>query len=439
MSEMVYLDADAAASTLGVSRATLYAYVSRGLVRSAAHPSDPRKRRYAAADLARLLRRRAQRARPDAAAVEALHWGAPVLDSAITRIADGRCHHRGRELTELAAVLDIEAMARLLWMGDAGPPPGSDDPFAPANVPSAPQLRGLVGWPDGAALPLAERMTAALAIAGTEDLAAWDPGPVTLAASGARIMRLLAALAAGATDPQAPGADPSGTVALAARQGIARALARAWGLDAAAARAIDAALVLSADQELNVSAFTVRCVASAGSTAYACVQAGLAALQGPRHGGHVWRVAALLRAADGPAGLRPLLRERLQRGEAIPGFGHPLYPAGDPRGRMLLELARQLGPTTPTMRLVDALVAELEAMDGRRPTLDLGLVALVGVLALPTEAAFALFAVGRCAGWIAHAIEQVEDGRLIRPRARYVGLEPEPTEEAASVPAPRRR
>jgi citrate synthase len=452
MAQEDYLNAAEAAAMLGISRGTLYAYVSRGLVRSEAHPDAPRKRRYATADVARLARRKAQRARPERAASEALHWGAPVLDSAITRIQDGQCHYRGYEIASLARRASIEAVAGLLWSGELGIGElgvgelrggelesgesrggkiragemqagdfGTITAFDPANriAPAA-----LIPHPQ----PLTERMHCALALASAEDISAWQLGAEHLPAVGARIMRLLTGVAATqsasrAGDPASPDA-LAAAVGMAAEQGIARALAAAWGVNAEDAALLDAALVLSADQELNASSFTVRCVASAGSNAYASIQAGLAALQGVKHGGHTARVAALLREVGRPEGVRLALRERLQRGEPIPGFGHPLYPEGDPRGRALLEMLAEAHPGSPALRLADALVPETIALTGRHPTIDFGLVTLAGVLGLPAEAPFALFAIGRSAGWIAHAIEQVEDGRLIRPRARYVGRLP---------------
>ncbi len=441
------MSAGAAAEVLGIQQATLYAYVSRGLVRSEPDPEDPRRRRYVAADIARLARRKVQRARPERADREALHWGAPVLDSAITRIEDGHCHYRGVEVTRLAREASIESVARWLWglggleaLGQSGgdpeigmPPDRERDPFRAENRLDAHRLATRLEALDPGGLPVAARMSCALALASAEDLAAWDWSEEAFRAAGARIMRLLAAVAATMPHPgagsgggrrAAPVIDLETAMEVSAGEGIAAGLCRGWGLDGEARALLDAALVLSADQELNVSSFTVRCVASAGSTAPACVQAGLAALQGVKHGGHTARVAALLREAGRPEGVRPALRDRLRRGEPIPGFGHPLYPEGDPRGRMLLELAREARPEAPVLALVEALIEEARAIDGRQPTIDIGLVALAGVLELPAEAPFALFAVGRSAGWMAHALEQLQDGRLIRPRARYVGPAP---------------
>src|SRR5690606_13971117 len=109
-------------------------------------------------------------------------------------------------------------------------------------------------------------------------------------------------------------------------------LVHGWRLQLPAAdRLLTAALVLCADHELNVSSFTARCVASAGSTPYQVVQAGLAALQGTKHGGHTARAGALLDEIGEPENARNALGARLRRGESIPGFGHVLYPDGDPR------------------------------------------------------------------------------------------------------------
>ena len=109
---------------------------------------------------------------------------------------------------------------------------------------------------------------------------------------------------------------------------------------------------------------------------------------------------------------------RLARGAPLPGFGHPLYPGGDPRARALFEA---LEPPAD----LEALRATVEAATGQKANIDFALVALAHALALPEDAPFAFFAVARCAGWIAHAMEQLATGAIIRPRARYVGAAPE--------------
>jgi citrate synthase len=165
-------------------------------------------------------------------------------------------------------------------------------------------------------------------------------------------------------------------------------------------------------------------VASASATLYDVVGGGLAALKGTRHGGHTIRVEALFREAGSPREARRTLAERLRRGDAIPGFGHRLYPDGDPRGAALLELAARTAPRARSVELAAAVVEAGRDLVGEHPTLDLGLVALSQALGLPDGSALTLFALGRTIGWSGHAIEQYAAGELIRPRARYVGSPP---------------
>jgi citrate synthase len=176
------------------------------------------------------------------------------------------------------------------------------------------------------------------------------------------------------------------------------------------------ALVLLADHELNASTFAVRVAASTGSSLAAASLAGLAALSGPLHGGMAARVEMFVDEAErrGPA---KAVAERLAQGSAMPGFGHPLYPDGDPRAAALLD-AFKVPPMLAELR------RETEAATGLPPNIDFALVAMARTLALPADAPFSLFAVGRMAGWHAHAIEQLQTGKLIRPRARYIGPKP---------------
>jgi citrate synthase len=242
-----------------------------------------------------------------------------------------------------------------------------------------------------------------------------------------RILRVAAAAIAG---PRRGGSAAGGRVASRratsrGRGATAAALAEAWspGHPAAATRALEAALILCADHELNVSTFAARCAASAEATPWDAVAAGLATLRGRRHGGGSLRAEALLREAEASSPTAAV-SERLRRGEPLPGFGHRLYPAGDPRGAELLAIAARLAPrskwVTAAHRLTEAVVDLL----GDRPNLDLGLAVLCAALRLPPGSSIALFALGRTVGWVAHAREEYARERLIRPRARYVGPQP---------------
>jgi citrate synthase len=197
---------------------------------------------------------------------------------------------------------------------------------------------------------------------------------------------------------------------------IHRRLARAWGCDDAGADLLRRALVLLADHELNASTFAVRVTASTRASLAACVITGLSALSGPLHGGMTRRVLALMREAE-REGLEAALAERLAAGTGVPGFGHPLYPDGDARATALLA-SFTLPPAYARMREAAA------ALTGEEPNIDFALTAMAARLGLAEDVPFLIFAVARCTGWIAHALEQNETGRLIRPRARYTGPEP---------------
>ena len=401
MSSSGELSAAEAAQALGVSRATLYAYVSRGLLRSEARAGS-RARAYRAEDVAALLRRREQRRDPTQAAEGALHWGAPVLCSSLALISEGRLYYRGVDALTLAEEASLEEVASLLWRGDRRLPVPDAVPEPSPALASARRL--------AAGLPPLEGYQVALAALSAEDAAAWDLSPDGIQRSGARILRLLAALAVGGEPSLRP---------------VAEVLQRAFAPRARdARRLLEGALVLWADHELNVSTFTARCIASALAPPHAVVCGALSALRGVRHGGATEQVAALFDETAEPARARRVLEDRLRRGERLPGFGHPLYPEGDPRAAWLLERLAQARPRAREHALAAALARAAFELVERRPNVDFALVALCRALGLPRRAPLALVGIARSVGWIAHAIEQLEDGRLLRPRARYVGPPP---------------
>lgn len=394
-----FLSAAEAAAELAVSLPTLYAYVSRGLIRSEAE-SGSRRRRYAAEDVWMLRERRQSRRDPAKTARDALHWGLPVLESRLSVIHAGRLYYRGKDVVDLARDCRIEQVASLLWSGDLEVP-FPDDVLAPAAR----------DWKDvsrlAAALPPLDALQLFLPLACASDAFAFDLREAAVQRAGARILRLLAAAVAG----ERP-----------ARRPVAEVLQRHWAPRAPeVAPLIDAALVLYADNGLNPSSFTARCVASAGAPPYAVVAAGLAALQGTKHGGACERAEGLLREAGDARGAKAAVAARLRRGESIPGFGHPLYPAGDPRAAFLLELIRRRRAPRPEVEVAFALVEAVRETMGEHPTVDFGVVTLCRALGLPGGAALSMLGVGRVVGWIAHGLEQYREGREIRPRARYSG------------------
>ena len=397
--ELRHLTAKQAADALGITRATLYAYTSRGQLHSEPLPGRPRERRYHREDIERLRERKEMRRDPAKAAARGLHWGSPVLASGITLIQDGKLYYRGQDVLKLAEKATLEQVAELLWAAEG------ERLFEQSSVLSPRQTARLRSC---ARDPLT-LLQMALPLAGAMDPASYDLRPAAVRQTGARIIRLLTTTIAGRHSP-AP---------------AHLALEAAWAPErAAVGEAIRAALIVCADHELNVSAFTARCAASAGASPYDTVSAALATLKGRRHGGETERVSALFVEAETPNRARAVVANRLRRGESLPGFGHPLYPAGDPRAALLLRLAEASG-NLAEWRLVRALRKAGSELLQDIPNLDFGLAALARTCGLPRHAPLVLFALGRTVGWIAHAIEQYATGELIRPRARYTGPAPE--------------
>jgi citrate synthase len=371
-----WLPAPVALGRLRVRPQTLYAYVSRGLVEARPDPDDPRRSLYRATDIDGLSRRKARGRRAAAIATEAIAWGEPVLSSALCTVSKGRLFYRGRDAAALADTATLEEIAALLW--DAGAPLAP----VPASAPPA---------------SMKARLFAVLAAGAQQDPPMAGRAPALLRHDGARVLAELAAAVSGRD-----GEEPAHL-----------RIAHAWRADSDLIRR---ALVLLADHELNASAFAARVAASTGASLSACVLAGLATLSGPRHGAHYLRVQAFLGEVQA-LGADRAVRARLDQGIQIPGFGHPLYPDGDIRAEALLSQLRLSVPEEDT-------VAAVQAATGVAPNIDFALCVLTRAAALPAEAPFGLFAAGRCAGWIAHALEQDRTGDLIRPRARYIGPEP---------------
>ena len=403
MGEERYLGAGRAAEELGVSLATLYAYVSRGMIRSEAVEGKGRARRYRAEDIRRLKERKERRRDPDGVVEGALHWGTPVLESEITMIDGGVLYYRGRDVVDLAEESTIEEVAALIWTGDEAMAPAL---FPPEMSEPSRRIQSVVGSVAG--LTPVEVFQVMLPVAAAEDPAAYDLRPGAVARTGARILRLMTYVAAGESAP-----------------GLAGSLQRGWSTeDPGAESLLGSALVFCVDHELPVSTFAARCVASSEASPYAVVVAGLAALGGIKHGGEIELVDAFLREVDGAGDARAVISGRLRRGERIPGFGHSLYPEGDPRGAGLLRLTAGAYPESIAVALSESVAGEMLRLMDERPTVDFALATVARTLGLPPGGAVALFALGRTVGWIGHAIEQYRSGSLIRPRARYVGDQP---------------
>jgi citrate synthase len=393
------LTARQAADRLGVKLDTLYAYVSRGRLRSVMVPGT-RERRYRGEDVEALLDARSGTRPPHGPSPDP-ETLMPVIGSSICLIENGHLYYRGKDAVRLSDSATLEEIARLLWLDETGA--------------ELTEIGGLTRSANAVlASRLIERCQIRLAALGDEDLPALDLSRPRVIRTGRRILRELTLCVA----PALPSPEP-----------VHRRLATAWRLREAGADVIRRCLVLIADHELNPSAFVARCAASTGANLFAVVVAALSALSGRLHGGETARAEGLLHELAESDDPMAVMAGRLARGERLPGFGHPLYPEGDVRAVGILAALAQAAPDAYPM--IEAAASAGFRLTGRRPNVDFALAATATGLGLPRSASLGLFIIGRTVGWIAHAIEQYESGMLIRPRARYLG--PRPGDSAEST------
>ena len=412
---MVWMTAVEALNILNVRPQTLYANVSRGKIRAKPDDDDPRRSLYHRDDVLRMARRANGRRKVEAVSAQAMAYGDPVLPSSISTADNGRLLYRGRDAARLAETASLEDIAALLWECSA------DQARAPwpaiAEEPSSALTAGLLALARRSAVdapslgrPVAELHAEAASVLAT--LAAAMSGA---SAHGSRVDRAASQEAAIADDGSSSSSSSSSSSRhseAAPAMAIASLLAHAWHCEPHE-DLIRRALVLMADHELNASTFATRVAISTGASLAAGVLAGLATLTGPLHGGASAEFAHFVANAK-QHGAQAAVRTWLDSGRALPAFGHPLYPEGDPRARALIE-------NLPGYQPYKDLTAEAEAQAGELPNIDYALSLLSATCKLPDDAPFILFAIGRCVGWLAHALEQAQTGRLIRPRARYTG------------------
>jgi citrate synthase len=426
-----WLRAPEAAERLGVKTATLYAYVSRGVLtrRKAADGRsvfDPD-------EVERLARRgRPRGPRPSSEL---------IVESSITALGDDRPYFRGLDAVELAESWPFERVARWLWTGPPVSPGagGRSDPadesdhgtdhdgvHGPWRASAEAVAAGRAaqsGLPDDV-LPL-ERLQVI-----TPALAAVDPLRLTLDRS--TVVLIGQSLIAGMVDCL-PGESAGHTIA-----------GRLWDkltpLPATEAPglvdALRAALVLLADHELAASTLAARVAASVRADPYGVVSTGLGVVGGPLHGGASLAAEAMLaeavgagqRDTAGGAGQRDPADEahhavgrRLRRGDRIPGLGHTVYKAADRRATALMDRIRAAAPDHPRLAVAEAVLAESRRRRLPGPNVEFALAVLGSVAGMVAGAGEAIFAVARTAGWLAHAMEEYAHATPVRLRAVYIG------------------
>jgi len=370
MGELV--NARTAAERLGVDVRTLYAYVSRGSLRRVPGP-DGRSSRYDCDDLELLAKRSRPRTLPRPTASIDL-----VIGTGVSTVTDGVVRYRGVDVLDLVAARQpFERVAELLWGGAPGSwEAGGDCGDVEREAP-----------PRADALPMLHRFVLAVAAMPEARPGATTAGP-DWPAHGRRLIGRLAGGPGGGEPGSRPG-NGNGN-------GIATRLWERWSPlkpTAPRVRALNTALVLLAEHELALSTLSVRVAASARATPSACVLAGLATLSGALHGGAGRALHELLisRAAGEQAGLPP----------RSVGFGHPVHRHGDPRTGPLLDDVYRFAPSADR-ELIESTARRATAA----PNVDFALGALSYAARMPPEAATAIFAIARTAGWIAHAAEE---------------------------------
>lgn len=363
------IGAGEAARTLGVTKATLYAYVSRGIVgrRTAI---DGRTSLYDRDEIEALARRDRRRGPTERPSIDV------QIATSIAELDDTTPRYRGRPVLELAHTSSFEAVTELLLTGHL---PGE-----------------AITWPvDRSALARARRLVAA---ADTTDpiatltLAALSLGERTDVADTARTLLAIAPSVLGG--PQ--------------RGDVATRLTRAWSTrppDELVA-AVGRALVLLADHELATSTLAVRVAASVRTSPARALAAGLDVVAGPLHGA-AGRAAADLFDRSLTQGARDAVHAVLAGGHRLPGFGHTVYRSGDPRFAPLLDAVRAIPDPSGRIDVVDAVIEEAGQVVGHLPNVDLALGALVFAGDLPRDAP--IFAVARIGGWAAHYAEELDE------------------------------
>ncbi|GAA2563656.1 citrate synthase [Winogradskya consettensis] len=387
------LTTDEVARRLGVKKATVYAYVSRGLLVRRRNGSG-KESLFAEADVTAFGADR----RPTVPGTEAtsIHTG-------ITLIADGHLHYRGHDACILARTASYESVVTLLWTGELedfrfDPDPALRELAEAVTAPLPPQAR------------LTDRLRVIVAAIAAADRLRFDTSAAAVATTGRTIIStMVSALPRRAFAVE-------GTTA-------AELWSRLTTLKPTPARiaALNSALILLADHDLAASTFAARVAASTRAHPYAVVGAGLAALDGPLHGAASTQVIELLNTAVRTADPVGTISDRLRTAGTVPGFGHPLYPGGDPRAATLLDILARLPAASRSAHDVIAGVADaMTQRSGIKPNIDFALAAFALLHDMNDGAGEAIFAIARTAGWLAHALEEYENkpGRF-RPNGQY--------------------
>ncbi|WP_238006020.1 citrate synthase [Dactylosporangium sp. AC04546] len=405
-----WMTVEEAAQRLGVKTATVYAYVSRGVL---ARRRDPEGRSvFDAGEVEQLaLRGRPRRssAHPEL-----------VIESTVTLLGEDRHFYRGRDATVLAETWPFERVAAWLWSGDDYVHPvrwtASAEGVAAARAAQA-------GLP-ASVLPLERQQLIVAALAAAN--------PVRLTLEPVAVVQLGQSLIAGLVEAL-PFADPARERAAAEAAGTDRPLdersvsVRLWarlagpGADPRLSDVLRYAMVLLADHELASSTLAARVAASVRADPYAVVTAALGVVSGALHGGASLGTEAMLAETSDPSEASAVMGRRLRQGERVPGFGHAVYRHGDGRANALLNWIKGVVPGHPRLPVADAILDEARRRRLPAVNVDFALGLLAHLAGMPRGSGEAIFGMARTVGWLAHAMEEYASPTKLRLRASYTG------------------
>lgn len=411
-----YVDAKQATQWLGIQLATLYAYVSRGLIRSVSIAGQ-RQRLYLREDLERLRTKAQARAGQSAIAASALNLGQPIIPTQITEITPEGPSYRGKLAIDLVKQeASFEQVSELLWTGM-----WHAQPFYWKAYPEPFVMQRLTDrLPNGAVQHQMVEIFASVVMHLALGRGAIEKRLVSGSLlQAAREILLALAGCMGLLGPKKRYVHARSGI------GFAEVVLQALGapLCAENIQTMNAILVLMADHELSPGTLSARVAASSGASVHSCVAAAMSVSSGTEVALLYNSIGQFMKRGTSVSALLTKAQELVESGQRVPGFDHPLYPTGDPRARSLLALIKTRGRLKGRASKLVALADFMAQRYALYPRHECALVALCDSMGIHESAAPALFALGRVAGWVAHVQEQRLSTILIRPRAKFTPAE----------------
>jgi citrate synthase len=394
----LYITAKEAAAALGVSIPTLYAYVSRGLIRSQG-VAGSRNRRYWKVDIERLKGKRVVHEPAQGQPGAGEETRALLDETRITLLTERGLYYRGRDVAELAETDTFESVAALLWEADPRAVFGKSLPSAPPSL--ARLRRSLAG------LTVLEQALALFPLIERANPRSYDLSKAGFARTGADLSRWFAAIVVGADGPSETAVHEFIAESLGAPQGFADIIRRL--------------LIVAADHEFDPTTYAVRATANAGVTPYYAVVTGIIASRGQRlQSGRAEAAARLLEEILSIADPRDSIVARFRNGEQLVGFSSPVHDKMDPRAAIVMDALQRRFGDDPELRRLRRAADTAAEISGALMEFILPAIFVGRRLGLKGQE-LSIASLGRMAGWIAHAMEQYHGHPLIRPMARYTG------------------